>query len=80
MTSCVGASWERGKTGGMEPGTDAGKPGGRFWCRAGCPRPVETGHWGQTEQSRKQGPGPALTTMPRQDSSPAPCPYLPSEH
>lgn len=39
MTSCAGASWDRGKTDGMEPGTEAGKPGGRFWCRAGCPMP-----------------------------------------
>lgn len=39
MTSCVGASWGRGKTEGTGPATEAGKPGGRFWCKAGCPRP-----------------------------------------
>lgn len=46
-TSWAGVSWGRGKTEGMEPGTEAGKPGGRFWCRAGCPRPGETGCSGQ---------------------------------
>lgn len=43
MTSCAGVSWGRGKTDGMEAGTEAGKPGGRFWCRTGCPRPARQG-------------------------------------
>ena len=76
MTSCVGVSWERGKTGGMEPGTDAGKPGGRFWCRAGCPRPVETRH---RSDRAEQEPGPWAGTdhHTHQDSCPAPCPTCP---
>lgn len=56
MTSCVGASWERGKTEGTEPGTEVGKPGGRFWCRAGCPRPGETWHSSQLAQGRQEAP------------------------
>lgn len=53
MTSCAGASWDSGKTDGMEPGTEVGKPGGRFWCRAGCPMPGDTGHGGQAAQGRQ---------------------------
>lgn len=56
MTSCAGLSWGRGKTEGMEPGTEVGKPGGRFWCRAGCPRPGETGHSGQAFLGKEQRP------------------------
>lgn len=60
MTSCAGLSWDRGKTEGMEPGTEVVKPGGRFWCRAGCPRPGDMGH------SSKAVCGPVLLGPPRQ--------------
>lgn len=43
MTSWVGGSWERGKTGCMVLGMEAGKAGGRFWCSAGWPMPGEGG-------------------------------------
>lgn len=86
MTSCAGLSWERGKTEGMEPGTEAVKPGGRFWCSAGCPRPGGTrpGHQGAcgTGSCRSRAfhsrlsPSPALAAQPRQDARPAPRPAL----
>lgn len=64
MTSCVGASWERGRQGAWsrarrqkgETGADSGG--------AGCPRPVEHGNEVRQEHRRKQGPRLALTTMP----------------
>lgn len=43
MTSWVGGSWERGKTGCMVLGMEVGKAGGRFWCSAGWPMPGEGG-------------------------------------
>lgn len=76
MTSCAGLSWERGKTEGMEPGTEVVKPGGKFWCRAGCPRPGDTSTAVRQRGAGSPGrPGPVLLGW----SAPGqPCPSSPA--
>lgn len=70
MTSCVDASWGRGNTEGMEPGTEAGKPGGRFWCRAGCPRPEEQKCSVQAREPTWNSGFPLLGGQERKTSNP----------